>query len=192
MDLNQIKKYWRDSGDKINRYNISQLNNPRLLKSTIDFLVICGLPDNCAPMIGFDECKRDAIPTPNEVFKIDFDGLDEYLMIGGNGSGDPICIDLNLNNEIVYLNHDNYFERVFMNSSVHQLAECIIFYRNFYFSLDPKFENNVFHKRKFSDAEFQYLKRRYVEMDNKCLDEGRFWRESLDYLLWERDNEIDS
>jgi hypothetical protein len=154
MDIHQIKKYWSDTGEELYTYKSSQLDNPRLSDTTIDFLVNCGLPDSCAPMLSFDDCDNATIPTPNQVFNIDIDELNDYLMIGSNGSGDPICIDLNNENEIVYLNHDNDFERVYMNSSVHQLTECVIRYRNFYASLDPRFENNIFIRRKFSNEEF--------------------------------------
>ncbi|OQP50196.1 hypothetical protein A4D02_27595 [Niastella koreensis] len=72
------------------------------------------MPESCAPGLSFDHYEQLAIPAPNEVFNIYIDELKDYLMIGSNGSADPICIDLNNNNEIVYLNHDNYFERIYM------------------------------------------------------------------------------
>ena len=189
MEIHQINKYWSDSEEELCIYKTSQLDNPRLLKFTSDFLVNCGLPENCAPGLSFDHYKDTTIPTPNEVFNIYIDELKDYLMIGSNGSGDPVCIDLNNNNEIVYLNHDNDFERVYMNSSIHQLAECIIRYRDFHASLDPRFENNTFIKRKFSDEEFSKVCNDFKAIDDKCLEENNCWKAELDYLLWERDNE---
>lgn len=189
MDIHQINKYWNDSEEKLCIYKPSQLDNPRLSKTTINFLVNCGLPDSCAPMLSFDEFDNTTIPTPNQVFNIDIDDLNDYLMIGSNGSGDPICIDLNNENEIVYLNHDNNFERIYINSSVHQLTECIIRYRDFLTSLDPRFENNTFIKRKFSDEEFSKLCIDFKAIDDKSLLANNCWRAEFDYLLWERDNE---
>ncbi len=189
MNIHQIKKYWADSDEKLYIYTLSQLNNPRLLKTTIDFLINCGLPDSCAPGLTFYECITSDIPTPNQVFKIEFAGLNDYLMIGSNGSGDPICIDLNNGNEIVYLNHDYEFERVYMNGSLHQLIECIIRYKEFHSSLDLGFENNIFIKRKFSDEEFTKVCEGFKAIDGKCLLDNNCWKEELDYLLWERENE---
>ncbi len=189
MDIHQIKKYWADIGEKLYTYNLSQLDNPRLLKTTNDFLINCGLPNSCAPGLSFNDSEQTTIQTPNQVLHIDFDELNDYLMIGNNGSGDPICIDLNNENEIVYLNHDNYFQRIYMNSSVHQLTECIIRYRDFHFSLDPRFENNTFIQRKFSDEEFSKLRYDFNEIDDKCILDDNCWRAELNYLLWERDNE---
>jgi len=189
MNIHQIKKYWADSAQVIYTYKPSQLNNPRLSKETIDFLVKCGLPNSCAPGLSFDKCEKATVPTPNQIFNIDFDELNDYLMIGSNGCGDPVCIDLNNDNEIVYLNHDNYFERIFMNSSVQQLTECIIKYRDFHASLDPRIENNNFIKRKFSDEEFDKVCTDFQRIDDKSLLDNNCWKAELDYLLWERDNE---
>ena len=189
MDIKSIKKYWLDKNIQLNTYKPAQLDNPRLLKSTIEFLNECGVPDSCAPGLSFDKCEEKTIPTPNQVFNIDLEDLQEYLMIGNNGSGDPICIDLNVKNEIVYLNHDNYFERVFMNSTVHQLIQSIIRYQEFYASLNPKIENDIFTKRKFSDDEFAQLKEDFIQIDSQSLSENSCWNAELEYLLWERDNE---
>lgn len=189
MNSEQIRNYWKDNGEKLNAYRPSQLSNARLLKDTIDFLVECGLPDSCAPFLTFEDWDGEPIKTPNQVLDIEFEGLDNYLWIGSNGSGDPICIDLENKNEIVYLNHDNEFERIFINSSVHQLAESLIRYGEFYSSLNTEFENNVFSSRKFSDEEFGELKDDFIEIDATSLAEGNFWNESLEGLLWERDNE---
>ena len=45
-----------------------------------------------------------------------------YRAIGSDGSGNPIAINEAACGEVVYLDHDNRFEHVFMNSSVGQLA----------------------------------------------------------------------
>jgi hypothetical protein len=143
----------------------------------------------CSTGTIFDSWDGEALSTPNQVLGIVFEELKDYLMIGSNSSGDPICIDLEINNEVVYLNHDNYFERIFMNSSISQLLQSIIKYESFWASLNPRFENNVFFKRKFSDEEFNQLKQDFLMIDNRCLDDNSCWLEELQVLLWERDNE---
>ena len=189
MNIHQINKYWADNKEELCTYKSFQCDNPRILKSTIDFLINCGLPKSCAPGLSFDKYHETTIPTPNQVFKIDIDELNDYLMIGSNGSGDPVCIDLNNENEIVYLNHDNDFERVYMNSSVQKMIECIIRYKDFHASLDPRFENSVLVKRKFHDEEFFSLCNDFRTIDGKCLENDNCWNAELNELLWERDNE---
>jgi len=184
-----IRKYWSSKGELLYTYKLSQLDNPRLLKSTIEYLSQCGFPRQSAPALSFDYWDKETIPTPNQVLGIDLEELENYLMIGNNGSGDPICIDLDLVNQVVYLNHDNYFERVFMNGSVSQLIESIIQYQIFYTSLNPKYENDVFSKRAFSDEEFNELKADFLKIDIYSLNKNSFWDMELEYLLWERENE---
>jgi hypothetical protein len=75
MEIQQIKKYWTDTEGRLYNYKLSQLNNPRLLKITIDFLIDCGLPDSCAPGLSFNDCNDDTIPTPNHVYNIDIEEL---------------------------------------------------------------------------------------------------------------------
>ena len=189
MDIQQVLKYWTDIQENLHKYNFTQLSNPRLSKATIDFLITCGLPESCAPGLSFDNYNELTIPTPNEVFKIDNDELNDFLMIGSNGSGDPVCIDSKNENEIVYLNHDNDFEKIFMNSSAQKLAECIIRYSEFNASLNARFENNAFLKRKFSDEEFSQVCSDFNQIDDRSLQENACWKQELDCLLWERDNE---
>ena len=181
MNIQQIKKYWIDNDEKLNSYKLSQLDNPRLSKATIDFLVNCGLPGSCAPFLFFDDCETPTIPTPNQVFSIDIEELNDYLWIGSNGYGDPVCIDLNNNNEIVYLNHDNDSERVFINSSVETLSECLIIYRNFISSVNATNDSNYL-ERNFSDKVVEQLKQDLSEVDPKCIEENTMWGMDLKYM----------
>ena len=181
MDIHQIIKYWTDNEEVLYSYKPSQLDNQRLLKTTIDFLINCGLPDSCAPGLSFYECNATTIPTPNQVFNIDIEELNDYLMIGSNGSGDPLCIDLNNNNEIVYLNHDNDFERVFINSSLETLSECLIIYRYFISSVNATNDSNYL-DRNFSDKVVEQLKQDLSEVDPKCIEENTMWGMDLKYM----------
>lgn len=181
MMLQQIKEYWINKGEDLNTYKLSQLNNPRLSKPTIDFLMNCGMPSSAAPFLSFDDCQLETIPTPNQVFGIEIDQLNDYLWIGSNGSGDPVCIDLYNNNEIVYLNHDNDFERVFMNSGLEALSRCLIIFKDFISSVNASNESNYL-DRNFSDKVVEQLRQDLSEIDPKCVEENAMWGMDLQYL----------
>lgn len=181
MNIQQIKKYWIDNDEELNLYKPSQLDNPRLSKPAFDFLVNCGLPNSCAPFLSFDDCQTIKILTPNEVFNIEIEELNDYLWIGSNGSGDPVCIDLNCNNEIVYLNHDNDFERVFINSSLETLSQCLIIYQNFIRSVNAT-NNSNYLNRNFSDKVVEQLKQGLMEVDTKCIGDNTMWGMDLYYM----------
>jgi hypothetical protein len=109
-------------------------------------------------------------------------------VIGYNGSGDPICIDVQTGKEIVYLNHDRSFERVRMNETIEHFSRSLLAYKLFYTSLLNLTDPDDFSLRKFSDTEFLQLQTEFREIDSKALDMGTFWKMELDALLWERDH----
>jgi hypothetical protein len=89
-----------------------------------EWLISVGLPDSAAPFLSFGTEYEINIPTLTELWGI-ADGS-QYRIIGSNGSGDPVAIDTATSGHVVYLNHDNNFQRVFINSSIMQLACCLL------------------------------------------------------------------
>jgi hypothetical protein len=99
-------------------------------------MVACGaelLPDAAAPCVTF---KEAALPRPIwEAFEshsdwsiADRERVAPYCMIGSDGAGNPICIEQGTG-RVVLLDHENRFHtRQFVNSSVRQLAECLLAY----------------------------------------------------------------
>lgn len=85
-----------------------------------DFLVEQGLPCDAAPFLSFAAYTESQRTHRLSVFGL----CDDYFPIGHNGSGDIVAID-RVSREIVYLNHDFNNERVLINSTLLQLAECL-------------------------------------------------------------------
>ena len=56
----------------------------------------------------------------------DRDRLAPYLMIGSDGAGNPICLE-QVTGQVILLDHEDRFRTVqFVNSGIHQLAECLL------------------------------------------------------------------
>jgi hypothetical protein len=99
-------------------------------------IVACGsndVPASAAPCVSFKEAAR---PVPIwEVFASPSDWsathrvrLRPYRMIGSDGAGNPICVEQGTG-AVVLLDHEDWFRtRQFVNSSVRQLAECLLAY----------------------------------------------------------------
>ena len=96
----------------------------RLAKEDADLLASQGLPQDAAPFLNFrawtpeqinDYCHHGAVPP-------------SCLPIGHNGSGDIIAVE-GSTRAVVYFNHDARNQRIFINSSVRQFAECLCLYR---------------------------------------------------------------
>lgn len=126
-----FKQRWERGGlDRLVVFPESSLADVRLPVDARAFLVEAGLPVEAAPFLGFEPPKGVGLRRVSAIFHQP-PAFDRYRIIGSNGSGDPICIDEAANGQIVYLNHDNRFQRVLMASSVVSLAECLLELRDF-------------------------------------------------------------
>jgi hypothetical protein len=164
---------WAGSHATKPKYSESQLKIDKLFTTTKDFLISHGLPDSCPPFLNFYDYNTAPIPTVNQHFDLNYDDLNEYLVIGFNGCGDPICVDLSNDNSIVYLNHDNDFEVIFMNSTLPQLIDCTLTYYEF-----------VEAERR----DYQNLKQQFQLLDYNCVAEYSHWNFALECLEYNDDN----
>ncbi|WP_290595028.1 SMI1/KNR4 family protein [Arenimonas sp. SCN 70-307] len=96
----------------------------RLAKEDSCLLEDHGLPRDAAPFLSFHAYSQPEIESRKRHFGIP----ESYFPIGHNGSGDILAIDTD-SREVVYFNHDNHNQRVFINSSVRQFAESLCIYQ---------------------------------------------------------------
>jgi len=96
------------------------------------FLVEAGLPNGCAPFLGFSEIAR-GLRTLVEVWRlegvsgIEAEELRRYFVLGSDGAGNPLCLDSKDNGKIYMVDHDDAFRsRTLVASSVSQLAEALL------------------------------------------------------------------
>lgn len=104
-------------------------DNLKLPKYLSEFLTTVGLPESASPGLSFD-FELDGRIAP----------VDKYahmIVIGSNSFGDDVCLDAKDNYAVVYLNHDDDFRRIFINSSVLSLAECLCLYLGHRHRKDP-------------------------------------------------------
>lgn len=186
MDLSQLTEKWAVQGEKLYPFPATVLTHPQLSVSTVTYLSLAGLPREAAPSLGF-LVDLNPLKTPNQYFRIAWEGLDNYLVIGTNGSGDPVCVDLKTGNEIIYLNHDHSFERIFINTTVEQFSHCLLGYKLFYDSLTNRTDPDDCSFRKFTDDELDRLRNNFENIDPQALSIGSFWEMELNALAWERD-----
>lgn len=110
---------------------------PRLPEAARQFLAEAGLPKSCAPFLSFDDLAHGLrhvwdVFSPGQWKPEEKHGLENYALIGSDGSGNPICVD-ERDGRIVAIEHELLFttnagERrvMFVNSSAAQLAECLL------------------------------------------------------------------
>ncbi len=99
-------------------------------------MVACGpdeLPESAAPSLSFERAARpvpiwEVFASPSDWPAADCERVAAYRMIGSDGAGNPICIEQRTG-AIILLDHEDRFRtRQFVNSSVRQLAECLLAY----------------------------------------------------------------
>ena len=110
----------------LNTTSATKLNLPKELS---EFLTTVGLPESASPWLSFDFNLHGRV-TP-------VDAYPHMIAIGSNSSGDDVCLDANDNYSVVYLNHDDSFRPIFINSSVPLFAECLCLYLGHRHRNDP-------------------------------------------------------
>jgi hypothetical protein len=110
---------------------------PRLPEMTRKFLAEAGLPKSCAPFLSFNDLAHGLrhvwdVFSPGQWKPEEKRGLEHYAMIGFDGSDNPICVD-ERDGRVVAIEHELLFTTnagdrrvMFVNSSVVQLAECLL------------------------------------------------------------------
>ena len=98
-------------------------------------MVACGsnvLPTDAAPCLTFSQAAH---PTPvcdefditSQLSQAERNRLAAFCMIGSDGAGNPLCIEHSTG--AVVLDHEDRFHTCqFVNTSVRQLAECLLAY----------------------------------------------------------------
>jgi hypothetical protein len=125
----EFQRDWCDDVDEVLiAFPTSSLKGVPFSEQTKSFLVDVGLPDSASPFLGFGPQRDATVPRLDLMWQLD-SSFSVFWVIGSNGSGDPICIDTSDQDAVVYLNHDNRFCKVLMNSSLAQLATSLLAFR---------------------------------------------------------------
>jgi hypothetical protein len=99
-------------------------------------MVACGsdvLPVEAAPFLTFD-CGAQPVliwevfGIPSQWSGAERERLAPYQMIGSDGAGNPICVERGTGAVVLLDHEDRFCTRQFVNSSVRQLAECLLAY----------------------------------------------------------------
>jgi hypothetical protein len=190
MTPEEFKNNWTDEEEPLVPLSLNSLENFDLLLETKLFLSIAGLPNSTCANLNFADNIDDVVYGIKKLTdQYDFEEYKEeyekYIVIGSCRDGDAIAIDTSQNDRIVELDHEDSFCSMYFNSSINQLAEFLIIYK--------EFESNVSSKGfEFTDEDFEKMKKRMSEVDNAAMTERGFWKEELEMMLSLRQDERDS
>jgi len=177
---------WTQPGEEVSPISLYKLQNLHLQPSTISYLK-AGLPKDAAPYISFVKDSDDLyerIAKLEDQYDIDLE-LNKYVVIGSDGNGSPIAVNVQSNDTIEWLNHEAYFAPSYCNKSLECLLAFLIIYRDFVNdAINNKGENALFDAN-FTDEQYNFMKQRMLTVDNVAVNEQGFWKEELDRLMIE-------
>jgi hypothetical protein len=131
MNAAEFRQAWLAGAHKFNRKLITAsagaLAQAELPEAARQFLATAGLPAQAAPYLDFAQLRNKPLTTLAEFAGPRAESAHRIYLIGGTGSGDPLGIDAA--GLIWEYNHDQDLAPMFVNSSVAQLAACLLAYR---------------------------------------------------------------
>jgi hypothetical protein len=187
MKTEEFLKKWKSLGREHLFAEKNMQSTFELGAAAFDFLFITGMPSEFQEL-NFDYLKEKQLVTVNQMWELDDSDFDKYLAIGFNGAGDPIAVNQETQ-ELVYLNHDNFFEEVFINTDLKKFSFSALRIDRFFKSF-TKLQPDSFFDTEFSDEDFDNVIEDLKAIDSKVFDNPEsHWQFPLESYKWERDEE---
>jgi hypothetical protein len=174
----EFRQSWNRFGRELVEWSAESFANVSLLDSSREWLTNAGLPPSALPYIRFEITGSSTVRArsgspPDE----------RYLVIGTCNDGDLIAIDMKGNDSIHWLDSENNFDPGFFNSSIAELLNSLLIYREFVINIKNTRGESAYSKSDFTDLEFDALRNGLMQNDPHCLAEGSFWKIQLDMDL---------
>lgn len=182
MNFLDFRTRWLDSGGgPLLVFPEPLLDGIRLPASAKEFLLVVGLPKAAAPFLDFRLPKAGGLPTAAEQWGLPA-AFNRYRVIGGNGSGDPICVDEDDDASLVDLDHDDHFRVIFMNRSIPLLAESLLAYRQLVKNTQERVGQDAWLDGNVPPDLCDWLETEIHRIDKEALRKGSFWSYELQNL----------
>ena len=182
MTPEKLKEIWKEELVKVPK---DQLNRFPFQDLTKEFLSTGMILESGE--LSFDNLTEH-LQTVNTEWKLEDEYFSDYVSIGFNSSGDPVAVDLKNDDQIIYFNHDNDFEEVFINQNIERLIETALRVKQFHECL-RKYNSSSYYFTEFEDEDMSKLRTDLNFIDSKIFESDSFWTVTLDMYLWEREDE---
>lgn len=172
---------WEQDANRLVRFPAKSVERLSLSAADKWFLIHAGLPDSAAPYLCFEAPKRGEVPTVAERWRLP-EAFQVYRQIGFDGSGSPIALDEAHQGEVVCLDHECSFARIFVNQSIRQLAASLLAYRRLVKATQAEFGEEAFIDRQIPESARMRLKLELTDVDHAAMQAGCFWHEEMKAL----------
>lgn len=181
----------KEWGGELIKYTSEQLESVSLGKPSKTFLSEVGLPLDATPYFSFDRrMYYEGLRSVKEAYELKNDDFKHHYLIGSIDGGD-ICINSDANDRIYIISsgyiydvenrvdisyyHPDHIPVMFVNSSVAQLAHCLLVYRTFINDIRSSKDQQSYLEVEPSEEELAGLRNRLLKVDKHCLTEKSFW-----------------
>lgn len=190
MDTSKFQSSWTIDEPNLQPISLQTLNRFELTRETVAFLSATGLPRDAAPFLSFvgdynPNDRYSSISLLTDWFDFLEPAYNQFVVIGSDGNGNIIAINTAKDCIVEWLDHEDYFSARFMNSSVTQLANCLLCYRSFLKVTNGNKSADELFNTHFTDEQFDTLKDILENIDRRTVNDG-FWQEELNLLLVNR------
>ena len=190
MNPQEFRERWlKGEDEELFPISSSKLSTLGLQQQTIAFLKN-GLPSSTAPFLSFnidDNSEYNRIGTLSELYNIDAT-FDNYIVIGSDGSGNPIAINKYKNDLVEWFDHEDNFRSTYVNKSLAPFLTFIILYRDFVIDTQKTNGEYAFLDANFTDEDFVTMKQKMLMVDAMAINQPGFWKEELSLLLANREH----
>jgi len=183
MNIQEYIEYWQEQDIELDKIKLEAVHTIPLPVDILEFLSMVGLPKEAAPYLTFNISTFPAFVSPDDLFDLERPELSDWFIIGETSNSDPVCIDPLNAYRICYVETENDFNPVFMNSSLDTMAICIYMYEKFIEQFSDE-ESDSLH---FTDSDWEYFKKQFTEIDPEAVKEGTFWDYYLEYLFVDKE-----
>lgn len=187
MTAQEFKTAWGIS--KLNRwYDFDPQELDRLpIAPTTKAWLKHGFPDGAAPFLGFGALsyghKIHSIAEAYAYANL-APAAQNHWIIGSDGGGNPIVIDTAHQDSILLLDHEQNFEIITpMNTSVKELAHCLLAYKNFVHSVQQKYGQQAYLEDQFTLQEVELLQAELTTINPNWQQEASFWANEVTALI---------
>ncbi len=173
-----FREQWGRDGDPPLPFPGGATDDVAIPESAKAFLNNAGLPEAAAPFLDFSDRGDGPLPRASEAWGIG-PAFTAHRVIGSNDCGDPICLDERAQGRVVYLNHDNGFQAVFVNSSVQQLASALLAYRQLVRDTQARNGPDAWLDSNVPADLVERLRDELQRIDPPALGDSAFWESQL-------------
>lgn len=174
---------WTTEFEEIIKYNKDNIHQFDFDRETAEFLIQYGLPKDAAPFLSFATSSlSEGISKLTDIYDFLAPEYERYIVIGSNGSGDQVVVDLRDDCKIKLLDHENNFSEQLINSNINRLSTSLKIYQNFVHQVLFNYGEDGLLECKYSLEDIEKLQNQLTRNDRDSMNEECMWWEEMELL----------